>query len=114
MKYFPETIYKLFFSFKISNSRCEAPKRITKEDVRKKALPPHYNSITRNFYNQEEAKKSIVLFCYLFAGLRNKFANSYKLDIGLHLASAGTSYKGIDILANTGLIVSSKTVLRYK
>jgi hypothetical protein len=69
---------------------------------------------TRSFYNQEEAKKSIVSFCYLFAGLRNKFANSYKLDIGLHLASAGTSYKGIDILSNTGLTVSSKTVLRYK
>ncbi|KAF0542808.1 hypothetical protein F8M41_004434 [Gigaspora margarita] len=69
---------------------------------------------TRSFYNQEEAKKSIVLFCYLFAGLRNKFANSYKLDIGLHLASAGTSYRGIDVLSNTGLTVSSKTVLRYK
>ena len=69
---------------------------------------------TRSIYNQEEAKKSIVSFCYLFAGLRNKFANNYKLDIGLHLASAGTSYKGIDILSNTGLTVSSKTVLRFK
>ncbi|RIB12761.1 hypothetical protein C2G38_2327883 [Gigaspora rosea] len=58
---------------------------------------------TRSSYNQKEAKKSIVSFCYLFAGLRNKFANNYKLDIGLHLASAGTSYK-----------VSSKTVLRFK
>ncbi|KAF0559894.1 hypothetical protein F8M41_004409 [Gigaspora margarita] len=65
---------------------------------------------TRSFYNQEEAKKSIVSFCYLFAGLRNKFANNYKLDIGLHLASAGTSYKGIDILSNTELTVSSKTI----
>ncbi|KAF0407545.1 hypothetical protein F8M41_008760 [Gigaspora margarita] len=54
---------------------------------------------TRSFYNQEEAKKSIVSFCYLFAGLKNKFANSYKLDIGFHL---GTSYRGIDILSNAG------------
>ncbi|KAF0386545.1 hypothetical protein F8M41_011372 [Gigaspora margarita] len=69
---------------------------------------------TRSFYNQEEAKKSIVSFCYLFAGLRNKFANSYKLDIGLYLALAETSYRGIDVLSNTGLTVSSKTVLRYK
>ncbi|CAG8504289.1 398_t:CDS:1, partial [Dentiscutata heterogama] len=69
---------------------------------------------TRSFYNQEETKKSIISFCYLFASLRNKFANSYKLDIGLHLASARTSYRGIDILSNTGLTVSSKTVLRYK
>ncbi|RIB05534.1 hypothetical protein C2G38_2253762 [Gigaspora rosea] len=69
---------------------------------------------TRSSYNQEEAKKSIVSFCYLFAGLRNKFANNYKLDIGLHLALARTSYKGIDILSNTGLTVSSKTVLRFK
>ena len=58
---------------------------------------------TRSFYNQEEAKKSIVSFCYLFAGLRNKFANSYR-----------TSYRGIDVLSNTGLTVLSKTVLRYK
>jgi len=69
---------------------------------------------TRSIYNQEEAKKSIVSFCYLFAGLKNKFANNYKLDIGLHLALARTSYKGIDILSNTGLTVSSKTVLRFK
>ena len=69
---------------------------------------------TRSFYNQEKAKKSIISFCYLFAGLWNKFANSYKLDIRLHLASARTSYKGITILANTELIVSSKTVLWYK
>ncbi|CAG8510958.1 11649_t:CDS:2 [Scutellospora calospora] len=66
--------------------------------------------ITRSFYNQEEAKKSIVSFCYLFACLKNKFANSYKLDIELHLASAETSYKDIDILANTELIVLSKTI----
>ncbi|CAG8522846.1 2342_t:CDS:2, partial [Scutellospora calospora] len=32
----------------------------------------------------------------------------------LHLASAGTSYRGIDILANTELTVLSKTILRYK
>ncbi|KAF0520776.1 hypothetical protein F8M41_016112 [Gigaspora margarita] len=69
---------------------------------------------TRSFYNQEEAKKLIVLFCYLFASLRNKFANSYKLDIGLYLALAGTSYRGIDILSNAELTVLSKTVLRYK
>ncbi|KAF0539732.1 hypothetical protein F8M41_006840 [Gigaspora margarita] len=67
---------------------------------------------TRSFYNQEEAKKSIVSFCYLFASLRNKFANNYKLDIGLHLALARTSYRGIDILLNTELIVLSKIVLR--
>ncbi|KAF0523837.1 hypothetical protein F8M41_015373 [Gigaspora margarita] len=35
-------------------------------------------------------------------------------DIGLHLALAETSYRGIDILSNTGFTVSSKTVLRYK
>ncbi|CAG8473688.1 6456_t:CDS:2 [Scutellospora calospora] len=45
---------------------------------------------------------------------KKKFANSYKIDIELHLASAGTFYRGIDILANTKLTVSSKTILRYK
>ncbi|CAG8666087.1 6589_t:CDS:2, partial [Scutellospora calospora] len=40
--------------------------------------------------------------------------NNISNNIGLHLASAGTSYRGIDILANTGLTVSSKTILRYK
>ena len=29
--------------------------------------------------NKESAKKSIVGFCYLLAGLRNKFANSINL-----------------------------------
>ncbi|CAG8839608.1 14991_t:CDS:2, partial [Cetraspora pellucida] len=68
---------------------------------------------------EQNKPKLIEFFDELVKGLipkkkKNKFANSYKLDIELHLASAGTLYKGIDILSNIGLTVLSKTVLRYK
>ena len=59
--------------------------------------------------NKESAKKSVVGFCYLLAGFRNKFANSIKLDIGLYLASSGTSSNAINTLANAGICVNYKS-----
>ena len=53
----------------------------------------------RSNHNKNETKKSVVGFCYLLARLRNKFANSLKLDIGLYLLAYGTSTVGIDTLA---------------
>jgi hypothetical protein len=64
--------------------------------------------------NKESTKKSIVGFCYLLAGLRNKFANSIKLDIGLYLASSGTSSIAINTLANAGMCANYKTISRFK
>ncbi len=60
------------------------------------------------------AKKSIVGFCYLLAGLRNKFANSIKLDIGLYLVSSGTSSIAINTLSNAGICANYKTIANHK
>ena len=43
----------------------------------------------RTYSNKESAKKSIVGFCYLLAGMRNKFVNNFKLDLGLYLEEDG-------------------------
>src|SRR5688572_8621299 len=53
--------------------------------------------------NKEAAKRSIVVFCYLLVGLRNKFTNSLKLDLGIYLVGAGASCTAIDTLANMGI-----------
>jgi len=63
--------------------------------------------------NKQAAKKSVVGFCYLLAGLRNKFINSFKLDLGLYLVSSGTSVQGIDTIANLGISVCYKTIANY-
>ena len=68
----------------------------------------------RSDNNKESAKKSVVSFCYLLAGFRNKFANSIKLDIGLYLASSGTSSNAINTLANAGICANYKTIARVK
>jgi|SRR6185369_3575551 len=64
--------------------------------------------------NKESAKKSVITFCYLLAGFRNKFANSIKIDIGLYLASSGTSSIAINTLANAGICANYKTIARFK
>jgi hypothetical protein len=64
--------------------------------------------------NKQAAKKTVIGFCYLLAGLRNKFVNSFKLNLGLYLASSGTSVQGINTMANLGLSVCHKTIANYK
>jgi len=64
--------------------------------------------------NKDDAKRSIVAFCYLLAGLRNKFINSVKLDIGLYLVGAGTSCMAIDTLSRIGITTTYKTIENYK
>lgn len=64
--------------------------------------------------NKDDAKRSIVTFCYLLAGLRNKFINSIKLDIGLYLVAAGTSCTAIDTLSKVGITTTYKTIENYK
>ncbi|RIB16388.1 hypothetical protein C2G38_2190112 [Gigaspora rosea] len=70
---------------------------------------PEYDPIKFKQMLEQNKSKLIGFFDKLVEGLIPKTRN-----IGLHLASAGTSYKGIDILSNTGLTVLSKTVLRFK
>ena len=64
--------------------------------------------------NKEAAKRSIVIFCYLLVGLRNKFTNSLKLDLGIYLVGAGSSCTAIDTLANMGITTCYKTIENYK
>lgn len=64
--------------------------------------------------NKEAAKKSIVTFCYLLVGLRNKFTNSIKLNLGIHLVGSGTSSSAIDMLSRIGITTSYRTVDNYK
>jgi hypothetical protein len=64
--------------------------------------------------NKEAAKRSIVIFCYLLVGLRNKFTNSIKLDLGLYLVGSGTSSNAIDMLSRIGITTSYKTIENYK
>ncbi|RIB28545.1 hypothetical protein C2G38_2157631 [Gigaspora rosea] len=42
----------------------------------------------RSVYNRSESKKSVVELCYLIAGLRNKFVNQHKLEVGLYLRAS--------------------------
>src|SRR6185369_11328595 len=55
---------------------------------------------------KENAKKNVVVFCYLLAGLRNKLINSLQLEIGLYLSSSGATVESIDLLSKIGISVS--------
>ena len=70
--------------------------------------------IRRSEKNKEAAKRSVVTFCYFLVGLRNKFANSIKLDVGLYLASSGASCTAIDALSKMGVTTTYKTIENYK
>jgi hypothetical protein len=68
----------------------------------------------RSEFNKENAKKNVVVFCYLLAGLRNKFINSLQLEIGLYLSSSGATVESINLLSKMGISVSHRTVERFK
>src|SRR6185436_20892069 len=68
----------------------------------------------RSMYNKIEAQKTIVTLCYIMAGLRNKFANDLKLEIGLYLSSLGATRTAIDTMNNIGLSTCYTTVNNFK
>jgi hypothetical protein len=68
----------------------------------------------RSEHNKIEAQKTIVTLCYIMAGLRNKFANDLKLEIGLYLSASGTTRNAIDTLNNIGLSACYTTVNNFK
>lgn len=68
----------------------------------------------RTFSNKESAKKALVGYCHLLAGLRNKFVNNFKLDLGLYLAENGTSAAAIETLSHANISASYKTIENYK
>ena len=68
----------------------------------------------RTSSNKESAKKALVGYCYLLAGLRNKFVNNFKLDLGLYLAGSGTNAEALDTLSHANISASYKTIESYK
>lgn len=62
----------------------------------------------------ENAKKSLVGFCYLLVGLKNQQNNSLQLEIGLYLSASGATVECIDIMSRLGISVSYKTLDRHK
>ena len=63
-----------------------------------KALVPD----NRSAYNKVEAKKTIVSLCYIMAGMRNKFVNDFKLEVGLYLSASGATRTAIDTINSIG------------
>ncbi|GBC39789.2 hypothetical protein GLOIN_2v1868106 [Rhizophagus irregularis DAOM 181602=DAOM 197198] len=68
----------------------------------------------RSEYNKQEAKKSIVALCYIIAGLRNKFVNQFKTEVGLYLVASGATWEAIDTLSSIGYSACAKTVMDYQ
>ncbi|RHZ89740.1 hypothetical protein Glove_11g64 [Diversispora epigaea] len=83
----------------------------------KRFFPSMVNAIIpkeRSAYNKQEAKKSIVALCYMIAGLRNKFVNQFKTEVGLYLAASGATWEAIDIMSSLGYSICAKSVANYQ
>ncbi|RIB23726.1 hypothetical protein C2G38_799137 [Gigaspora rosea] len=65
-------------------------------------------------YSINEAKKTIVGLCYQMAGLRNKFVNQYKLEVGLYLMASGATWEAIDTISSLGYSACAKTVEEFR
>ncbi|RIB07301.1 hypothetical protein C2G38_2214832 [Gigaspora rosea] len=68
----------------------------------------------RSAYNRSEAKKSVVGLYYLMAGLRNKFVNQHKLEVGLYLRASGAMWEAIDTMLSLRYSACTKTVDAYQ
>lgn len=75
-----------------------------------KALIPN----NRSEYNKIEARKMIVSLCYIMAGMRNKFVNDFKLEIGLYLSASGATRIAIDTMNSIGFSACYLTVNNFK
>src|SRR5437879_183730 len=75
-----------------------------------KALIPD----NRSEYNKIEVRKTIVSLCYIMAGLRNKFVNDFKLEVGLYLSASGATCTAIDTMNSIGFSACYTTVNNFK
>lgn len=75
-----------------------------------KALIPD----NRSAYNKVEAKKTIVSLCYIMAGMRNKFVNDFKLEVGLYLSASGATRTAIDTMNSIGFSACYTTINNFK
>ncbi|CAG8600715.1 17573_t:CDS:2, partial [Cetraspora pellucida] len=70
--------------------------------------------LIQRLIKNKKKKNQVVVYCYLLVRIRNKFANNFKLDLGLFLQSSGMTNLRINTLSNAKLSVHSKTLQRYK
>ncbi|CAG8774627.1 3762_t:CDS:1, partial [Funneliformis caledonium] len=75
-----------------------------------KALVPD----NRSAYNKVEARKTIVSLCYIMAGMRNKFVNNFKLEVGLFLSASGSTRNTIDTMNSIRFSAYYTTVNNFK
>src|SRR6266542_3045621 len=75
-----------------------------------KALIPN----NRSAYNKVEAKKTIVSLCYIMAGMRNKFVNDFKLEVGLYLSASGATRAAIDTMNSIRFSACYTTINDFK
>ena len=68
----------------------------------------------RSAHNKQEAKKSVVALCYMIAGLRNKFVNQFKVEVGLYLAASGATWEAIDTVSSLGYSACAKTIADFQ
>ncbi|CAJ0825461.1 12181_t:CDS:2 [Entrophospora sp. SA101] len=66
-------------------------------------------------YNKKKDRKKVVTILYLMAGIQNKHANNFKLELALYLIGSGTFCDGIDALGNAGVSkIAEEHPLRVK
>ncbi|PKK62064.1 hypothetical protein RhiirC2_717976, partial [Rhizophagus irregularis] len=75
-----------------------------------KALVPD----NRSAYNKVKARKTIMSLCYIMAGMRNKFVNDFKLEVGLYLSASGATCAAIDTMNSIGFSAYYTTVNNFK
>ena len=50
----------------------------------------------------------------MMAGLRNKFVNQFKIEVGLYLVASGATWETIDTISSIGYSACAKTVMDYQ
>ncbi|CAG8590529.1 16100_t:CDS:2 [Acaulospora morrowiae] len=72
------------------------------------------NPLRKSKNTMEKVSKQLVFLCYFICGIRNKFVNNAKRDLGMYLDSTGTPNSTIDTLATLGMSVTSRSIAYHK
>ena len=72
------------------------------------------NPSKKNKNTMEKISKQLVFLCYFICGIRNKFVNNAKRDLGMYLDSTGTSNSTIDTMTTLGLTITSRSISNHK
>ncbi|CAG8800561.1 45280_t:CDS:2, partial [Gigaspora margarita] len=66
--------------------------------------------LERSSQTMDRMKKLMLFICYLLASLHNSKINVFKFDIANYLDLVSTSNKGINTMANFGVILTTRSV----